>query len=88
MGRDLTGIGQAQGYHGRGLYPANLWSPNQIIADRFALRLADEIEAPVWAEAYWDWWVKRAAPWPAALKWSQKAGPPIPPPLWQIWAMA
>ncbi len=52
LGRDLTGIGQAQGYHGRGLYPANLWSPNQIIADRFALRLADEIEAPVWAEAY------------------------------------
>ena len=47
FGRDLVRIGNLHSYHGRGLYPATLWPPHQIIADRFAIRLVDEVDTPV-----------------------------------------
>ena len=52
IGRDLARVGGLQSYHGRGLYPANLWPPGAIIADRFALRLDDDAQAPVLAALY------------------------------------
>ncbi len=47
FGRELVVIARLHSYHGRGLYPANLWQPGQIIADRFAVRLEEEVAAPV-----------------------------------------
>ncbi|MCA9876032.1 MAG: glycosyltransferase family 39 protein, partial [Anaerolineales bacterium] len=32
LGSDLVPVGRLQSFHGRGLYPANLWPPGQIIA--------------------------------------------------------
>jgi hypothetical protein len=52
LGQELTRVGQVQGYQGRGLYPASLWPQGQIIADRFAVRLEDDIETPIWASIY------------------------------------
>jgi hypothetical protein len=45
-------IGKLQSYHGRGLYPANLWTEGQIVADRVGVRLVDELAAPVLAQAF------------------------------------
>lgn len=52
FGRQLTRIGNLHAYHGRGLYPANLWPTDRLVADRFAIRLDESIEAPVqaWAQ--------------------------------------
>ncbi len=47
FGRDMALIANLHSYHGRGLYPASLWSPGDIIADRFGLYLDDELTAPV-----------------------------------------
>lgn len=49
FGRDEREIGKVHSYHGRGLYPATLWPPRQIVADRFGVRLAADTEAPVMA---------------------------------------
>jgi 4-amino-4-deoxy-L-arabinose transferase-like glycosyltransferase len=52
FGQDWTRpIGKLQGYHGRGLYPANLWPPEQIVADRIGVRLVRGLDAPVLAQA-------------------------------------
>ncbi len=47
LGRDLERIANLHSYHGRGLYPANLWPPGAIIADHFAVRIDSDAEAPV-----------------------------------------
>jgi hypothetical protein len=46
FGRDMVEVGKYHSYHGRGMYPANLWKPGEIIVDRFAVQLDDEIEVP------------------------------------------
>jgi hypothetical protein len=46
FGRNLTELAKLHSYHGRGMYPANLWDPGAVVADRFAVRLDDEVEAP------------------------------------------
>lgn len=52
LGRDLTRIGNLHSYHGRGLYPATLWPVDTIIADRFAVPVADTAVAPVMAPLF------------------------------------
>ena len=53
FGRDWERpIGKLHSYHGRGLYPANLWPEGQIVADRVGVRLTNELEAPVLAQAF------------------------------------
>ncbi len=47
FGRDLARIANLHSYHGRGLHPADLWPPGAIVADRFAVRIDPEAEAPV-----------------------------------------
>jgi 4-amino-4-deoxy-L-arabinose transferase-like glycosyltransferase len=47
FGRQVTRVANLHSYHGRGLLPANLWPPSQIIADRFAVRVDPDAEAPV-----------------------------------------
>lgn len=60
FGRDFERpIGKLQSYHGRGLYPANLWHRGQIVADRAGVRLEDgkngapeASDVPVLAQAF------------------------------------
>ncbi len=47
FGRHTRRVANLHSYHGRGLYPANLWPAGAVIADRFAVRLDPDIEAPV-----------------------------------------
>jgi hypothetical protein len=47
FGREVVRVANLHSYHGRGLYPANLWPAGAIIADRFAVRIDPETEAPV-----------------------------------------
>jgi hypothetical protein len=47
FGRRVSLIANLHSYHGRGLYPANLWPPGAIIADRFAVRVDPDADAPV-----------------------------------------
>ncbi len=49
FGRDMNEVGKLHSYHGRGLYPANLWPTGKLIADRFAVQLNEEISTPVLA---------------------------------------
>lgn len=49
---ELPVIAKLHSYHGRGLYPANLWPPGAIIADRFAVRVEKTAVAPVLARAF------------------------------------
>jgi hypothetical protein len=49
FGRDLREVGKLHAYHGRGLYPATLWPPGALVADRFAVRLEETLAAPVLA---------------------------------------
>ncbi len=49
FGRDHEEIGKVHSYHGRGLYPANLWPEGQIVADRFGLWIDDAAVIPVLA---------------------------------------
>lgn len=51
FGRELSPVGRVHNYHGRGLYPANLWAEATIVVDRFGVRLKEEIDAPVLALA-------------------------------------
>ncbi len=52
FGRDLALLGQYHAYHGRGNYPANLWPPGQIVADRVNIRVADTAVTPVLARLF------------------------------------
>jgi len=52
FGRDGERIANLHGYHGRGQYPATLWSPGAIIADRFPLRVDPATRAPVLARVF------------------------------------
>ena len=52
FGRELTLLGNIHSYHGSGLYPASLWPPNQIVADRVGVRLTTTVTAPVLAPAF------------------------------------
>lgn len=53
FGLDLNEpIGRLHSYHGRGMYPATLWPPGSIVEDRFAVRLHEQIVAPVLAAGY------------------------------------
>ncbi|NKQ36783.1 MAG: hypothetical protein HF973_14365, partial [Chloroflexi bacterium] len=52
FGRDLALLGQYHAYHGRGNYPANLWPPGQIVADRVTIRVADTAVTPVLARLF------------------------------------
>jgi hypothetical protein len=47
FGRDVTRIANLHSYNGRGLYPATLWAPGEVIADRFAVRIDPLAAAPV-----------------------------------------
>ncbi len=47
FGRDFERIGLTTGYHGRGNFPATLWPPGVIVADRVAVRVEEEAAAPV-----------------------------------------
>ena len=47
FGRRVSLIANLHSYHGRGLYPANLWPPGAIIADRFAVRIDPDAATPV-----------------------------------------
>ncbi len=49
FGRKGTEIGKVHSYHGRGLFPANLWPEGLIVADRFGLWLSEDAVAPVLA---------------------------------------
>ena len=53
FGPDLTGpLARMHSYHGRGMFPLTLWPVGAILADRFALRLDETVDAPVLAQAY------------------------------------
>jgi 4-amino-4-deoxy-L-arabinose transferase-like glycosyltransferase len=53
LGRDLEEpIGEIHTYHGRGLYPPNVWPVGEMIADRFPVRLVEAIDAPVLARGF------------------------------------
>ena len=52
FGRQVKRIANLHSYHGRGLYPANLWPPGAIVADRFAVRIDPATEAPVLARIF------------------------------------
>jgi hypothetical protein len=47
FGRGFERVGLLTGYHGRGNFPATLWPPGAIIADRMAVRPAVDAVAPV-----------------------------------------
>lgn len=47
FGRETKRIANMHSYHGRGLFPANLWPAGAIIADSFAVRVDPDAEAPV-----------------------------------------
>ena len=47
FGRQMARIANLHSYHGRGLYPASLWPPGEVIVDRFAVRIDPATEAPV-----------------------------------------
>jgi hypothetical protein len=46
LGRHHALVGKLQTFHGGGLYPANLWSTGEIVADRLAVRLDEEAVVP------------------------------------------
>ena len=53
FGRDLERpIGEIHTFHGRGLYPPSLWPVGQIVADRFPVRLNEQMDAPVLARGF------------------------------------
>ena len=47
FGRDDHLIGKVQSYHGGGLYPSSLWHSGEVVADRLAIRLDEDLVAPV-----------------------------------------
>jgi len=46
FGRQAALVGKYHGYHGRGLYPATLWPPDAVVAERVGVRLVQATEAP------------------------------------------
>jgi 4-amino-4-deoxy-L-arabinose transferase-like glycosyltransferase len=46
FGRGFERVGLQVAYQGRGLYPATLWPPGAIVADRMAVRVSGEIDGP------------------------------------------
>ena len=52
FGRDVDRIANLHSYHGRGLYPATLWPPGAIVADRFAVRIDPDAAVPVLARVF------------------------------------
>lgn len=50
FGRELTEVGKHHGYHGRGMYPASLWEPGEIVVDRFSVQLNEALAAPALAQ--------------------------------------
>ncbi len=52
FGRELTRIANLHSYHGRGLYPASLWPPGGIVADRFGVYVEETAVAPVWGRLF------------------------------------
>jgi hypothetical protein len=46
FGRNHGLVGKLQTFHGGGLYPANLWPPGDIVADRLAVRLEEDTAVP------------------------------------------
>lgn len=78
----LPAIAKLHSYHGRGLYPANLWPPGAIIADRFAVRLEETAAAPVLARAFVSLADKPVSAEVGSVKispskWPPSAGPPL-----------
>lgn len=79
---ELPVIAKLHSYHGRGLYPANLWPPGAIIADRFAVRVAETAVAPVLARAFVSLADETASAAAGAVKispqeWPAPAGPAL-----------
>lgn len=52
FGREVDRIANLHSYHGRGLFPANLWPAGAIVADRFAVRVEADAAAPVLARVF------------------------------------
>ena len=53
LGRDLENpVGEIHTFHGRGLYPPNVWPMGEIVADRFPIRLDSVNDAPVLARGF------------------------------------
>ena len=46
LGRGLELVGNEDAYHGQGTFPADLWRGDEIIADRFTLRVKADVKAP------------------------------------------
>ncbi len=51
LGRDLELVGSEDAYHGQGTFPTDLWRGDEIIADRFTLRLKNEVRTPTLVRA-------------------------------------
>jgi hypothetical protein len=47
FGREDQLIGKVQSYHGGGLYPSSLWHSSDVVVDRLAIRLDEDLVAPV-----------------------------------------
>ena len=84
FGREAEGeppvVAKLHSYHGRGLYPANLWPQAAIIADRLAIRLDEAMTTPVLARAFVHLAGEETAVAVGAVKiiptkWPQPAGP-------------
>lgn len=52
LGQENESVSKQQGYHGRGNWPAVFWSPNEIVADRFAMRINEGVDTPTLAQLY------------------------------------
>ncbi|MBX3055945.1 MAG: hypothetical protein KF770_05675 [Anaerolineae bacterium] len=52
FGRDLALLGNYHSYHGQGKYPANLWPPGALVADRIGIRLDGTAVTPVLARLF------------------------------------
>jgi hypothetical protein len=51
LGRDLELVSSEDAYHGQGTFPTDLWRGDEVIADRFTLRLKDEARTPTLVRA-------------------------------------
>jgi hypothetical protein len=49
FGHDDALVGKVQSYHGGGLYPASLWSSQDLLADRVAVEVVGDLVTPVQA---------------------------------------
>lgn len=45
-GHDNALVGKLQSYHGGGLFPATLWIPDELVADRLAVKLDERLDTP------------------------------------------